>query len=71
MQRPWRNSGEQLAAMGVLDYVSDLFTASPRESFSRVEVLVLLNAVRTDPELFAPEAVVAYEEAVHGATQEN
>jgi hypothetical protein len=56
------NRSEQAAAYGVLAYVSDLVTASPRESFSRVDVLVLLNCVQNDRLLFEPEVGIAYGE---------
>lgn len=53
---------DQVAALSVLDYVSDLFTSSPRESFSRDEVLVILNAVRNDPEIFDAAVVALWDE---------
>jgi hypothetical protein len=37
----------------LIEYVEDLLTASPKESFSKVEMLVLLNAVKNDRELMA------------------
>ena len=40
-------------AQCLIEYVEDLLTASPKESFSKVEMLVLLNAVKYDRELMA------------------
>ncbi|HEX4593695.1 MAG TPA: hypothetical protein VH157_05455 [Bryobacteraceae bacterium] len=40
-------------AQCLLEYVEDLLTASPKESFSKVEMLVLLNAVKNDRRLMA------------------
>jgi hypothetical protein len=40
-------------AQCLIEYVEDLLTASPKESFSKVEMLVLLNAVKNDRELMA------------------
>ena len=34
-----------------MEYISDLFTTSPKESFSKADVLVVLNLVRNDPEI--------------------
>lgn len=40
-----------LIAQCLMEYVEDLLTASPKESFSKVEMLVLLNSVKHDREL--------------------
>ncbi|HFB98302.1 MAG TPA: hypothetical protein ENJ62_04105 [Bryobacterales bacterium] len=48
---------QQVAALAVLRYVSDLFTESPKESFRREDVLVVLNLVQNDPHLFDPTTV--------------
>ena len=37
----------------LVEYVEDLLTASPKESFTKVEMLILLNAVKNDRELMA------------------
>jgi len=42
----------------VLSYVSDLITNSPRKEFTREELLVVINLVRNDPDIFSPEMVV-------------
>jgi len=60
----WLSGDNQFAAQVVLDYLSDLFTESPREQFSKAEILVVLNEVRNDPDLFDPAVVVAYETAM-------
>lgn len=43
----------KLIAQCLMEYVEDLLTASPKESFTKVEMLVLLNAVKNDRELMA------------------
>jgi hypothetical protein len=40
-------------AQCLIEYVEDLLTASPKESFSKVEMLVLLNAVKNDRQIMA------------------
>jgi len=37
----------------MVEYAEDLVTASPKESFSRIEMLILLNAVKNDRHLIA------------------
>ncbi len=37
----------------LLEYIEDLLTASPKESFTKVEMLVLLNAVKNDRDIMA------------------
>ncbi len=37
----------------MVEYVEDLITASPKESFSKIEMLILLNAVKNDRHLIA------------------
>jgi hypothetical protein len=47
------NKNIELTAVAqcLIEYVEDLLTASPKESFSKVEMLVLLNAVKNDRQL--------------------
>jgi hypothetical protein len=40
-------------ALAMVEYAEDLVTASPKESFTKIEVLILLNAVKNDSDLFA------------------
>lgn len=47
-------------ALAILDYLSDLFTGS-KLTFSREEVLMILNIVKNDPELFRPDDVVRWD----------
>jgi hypothetical protein len=49
------NKHGDLTAMAqcLIEYVEDLLTASPKESFGKVEMLILLNAVKNDRELIA------------------
>ena len=49
-----KKNGELTAiAQCLIEYVEDLLTASPKESFTKVEMLVLLNAVKNDRDLMA------------------
>ena len=50
---------EQFQALNLLDYLSDLFTASPNESFTRVQILIVLDCMRSDPDFFDPEVLIA------------
>ena len=48
-----KNGDLTAIAQALLEYVEDLLTASPKESFTKVEMLVLLNAVKNDREIMA------------------
>jgi hypothetical protein len=48
-----RHGGLTAFAQSLIEYVEDLLTASPKESFTKVEMLVLLNAVKNDRALLA------------------
>ena len=48
-----KNGDLTVIAHCLIEYVEDLLTASPKETFSKVEMLVLLNAVKNDRELMA------------------
>jgi len=48
-----KHGGLTLLAQSLMEYVEDLITASPKEQFSKIEVLILLNAVKNDPDLVA------------------
>jgi hypothetical protein len=52
---------EQFAALNILDYISALFTAAGKEHFSREDILVVLNTIKSDPEIFDPDVVIAQE----------
>lgn len=52
---------EAFASLIILDFLSDLFTDSGRETFSRDDILVILNWAKNDPDLFDPDVVLAYE----------
>ena len=45
------HGGLTLFAQSLIEYVEDLLTASPKEQFSKVEMLILLNAVKNDRQL--------------------
>ena len=50
---------EQFQALNVLDCLSGLFTAAKKETFTRVEILVLLDQIKNDPDLFDPTVRIA------------
>jgi hypothetical protein len=50
---------EQFQALNILDVLSDLFSAAGTRTFTCVEVLIILDAIRSDPEFFDPDVVVA------------
>jgi hypothetical protein len=54
------------AALSLIEFLSDLFTATGKETFTRGEILFLLNSARDNPELIDPLAVVAYQMATEG-----
>ncbi len=51
----------QYYALCVLGFIEDCFTTSPKETFSREKVLLVLNRVKNDPSFFDAEAVVLYD----------
>jgi hypothetical protein len=56
---------EAFQCLNLLDYLSDLFTASGKETFTRCEILAVLNLCKNDPELFDPADVIAQEETTN------
>jgi len=50
---------EQFQALNMLEYLSDLFTAAKKETFTRESILIVLDGVRSDPDLFDPDVVIA------------
>ena len=66
------STDDQFAGLIFLDYISDLFTVAGKEQFTRAEILIVLNNVKCDPDLFDPDVVVAYEQetkAIHNERQ--
>jgi len=55
--------GEQFCALNVLDYLSDLFTVAQKNTFTREEILVLIDRVRSDPDLFDRVILIAQQMA--------
>jgi hypothetical protein len=53
-------------ALAILDLLLGLFTDAGKETFTREEVLLILNWAKNDPEIFSPDLVAAYEESVCG-----
>lgn len=54
-------------AQCMVEYLEDLLTASPKESFTKVEMLVLLNAVKNDRELTA--LIERYSQSTQSSTE--
>ena len=54
-------------ALAIIDYLSDLFTLSAAEVFSKESVLVALNLVKNDPEIFTLQAMEAYEAIIRNS----
>lgn len=48
-----KHAGLTQFAQSLIEYMEDLITASPREQFSRVEVLILFNAIKNDSDLLS------------------
>jgi hypothetical protein len=48
-----KRDGVLTIAQTMVEFAEDLITASPNESFSRIEMLILLNAVKNDRHLIA------------------
>ena len=46
-------NGVRAIAQMMVEYAEDLVTVSPKESFSKIEMLILLNAVKNDRHLIA------------------
>ena len=48
-----KHGGLTQFAQSLIEYLEDLVTASPKEQFSKIEVLILFNAVKNDADLHA------------------
>ena len=53
----------QIGGLAALGYVEDLFSHAGKQVFTRDEILVLLNLVKNDPEIFHPVVVEEVERA--------
>jgi len=53
---------EQAVALATLRYVADLITVSPKKTYTREELLVLLNLIENDRDLFDPAVVARMDE---------
>lgn len=52
---PWSmgiDADSAVGAAGMLCYIRDLFTVSSKDHFSRGEILVILETISRDPEIF-------------------
>ena len=54
---------EQFQALNTLDLLSDLFTAAQKNTFTRQDVLSVIDHVRKDPEIFDWEVLIAQQAA--------
>jgi hypothetical protein len=54
---------EQFQVLNMLDYLSDLFTAAGKETFTRTGILVVLDCVRSDSYIFDPDVLIAQQVA--------
>jgi len=54
-----RLADRRMGGMVLVDYLFDLFAASPLEQFSRLSVLTLLDRVKKDKDLFPDDALRA------------
>jgi hypothetical protein len=70
MNRERLPQDDQFAGLIFLDYVSDLFTVAAKETFTRSEILIVLNNIKCDPDLFDPDVVVAYEQETEAIQNE-
>jgi len=48
-----KHGGLTQFAQSLIEYMEDLITASPKESFSKIEMLILFNAIKNDREMLA------------------
>ena len=54
---------EQFQVLNMLDYLSDLFTGTPKPSFTPTEILIILDHVREDTDFFDPAVLIAQQTA--------
>lgn len=61
MAEPTITDTEQgVAALLVMDHLRTLVTESPNEFFSRVDLLVVIDNIMSDPEFFTPETLARF-----------
>jgi len=54
---------DQFAALTILEFLTGLFTVSAKEQFSREDILIILDDVRSMEDLFDPDIVIAHQQA--------
>src|SRR5580700_4688372 len=64
--QPSEDLAKQFGGLVVVEYLINLFGESPKELFSRIDVLAVLDHVRNDRSLF-PEAAVAMSDSIKTA----
>jgi len=64
--QPYEDLSKRFGGLVVVEYLMNLFGESPKELFSRIDVLVVLDRVKNDSSLF-PEAVVAMSDRIKAA----
>lgn len=52
---------QQIGAAVLVAFLRDLFTTAGKEQFTRDEILVLLNTLQNDPEIFSVDLVTLFE----------
>jgi hypothetical protein len=55
------NADNQWGAQSILGLLRDVFTVTPRANFTREEILVILDRIRSDRDLFDPNLVLAFD----------
>lgn len=51
----------QAGALCTLSYLSDLITVGRTEQYSRTDLLIVLDCIKNDPDLFDPEVVRSFD----------
>ena len=51
----------QIGAAAIVMYLRDLFTVSSKEAFTRDEIMVILNMVQNDRDIFSADLVTLFE----------
>ncbi len=52
---------EQRLCLGLLDVLSGVFTTAAKDSYTRDEVLIVLDLLRSDTDMFDPLVVIAHQ----------
>lgn len=55
---------QEIGAIAILVYLENLVASSPKETFTREEVLMILECVGNDPEIFQPGSLATAKDAL-------